>query len=79
MSMAVPLLLIALGCVGLFMGLLQFRHLRGRTGDFSEWIVSDATKLTRRLWIANAGTTMVVLLVLGPLCVAAGVWLMLKN
>jgi hypothetical protein len=68
-----------LGCLALSLGILGVREFRARTGDFSEWITSDATKLNRRLWFANAWIRMVALLLIGLLFAGFGVWLMLKN
>ena len=75
--MAVVLVLV--GCLALLVGVLEAREFRGRTGDFSGWITSDATKLNRRLWFANAWIRMVVLLLIGLVFAGCGVWLMLKN
>jgi hypothetical protein len=70
------LLLIGMGALGL--AISDFRDFKKRDGDFSEWIVSDATRLNRRLWRANAWTRMLILFLLGFILMVSGVRLMIK-
>ena len=71
--------LILLGTACSWLALSDFRDFRSARGDFSDWIVSDATKITRTLWRANAWVRMVILGLFGPALVGMGLWLMLKQ
>jgi hypothetical protein len=70
--------LILLGLAASWLAISHFREFRSARGDFSDWIVSDATKTNRVLWRANAWVRMVSLGLFGPALVAIGLWLMLK-
>ena len=63
-----PVVLLLLGFLGLWLAAKDLRDLRRRDGDFSEWIVSDATPLNRRLWRANAWIKMIGLPIVSVLC-----------
>jgi hypothetical protein len=70
---------ILLGVASVWLAITTFRNIRSREGDFSEWIVSNATPINRRLWIANAWVRFVAVAVAGPLLVGLGLWLAFKN
>jgi hypothetical protein len=71
--------LILIGMLSLSLGTVELRDFRQRRGDFSDWIVSDATKLNRRLWVANARLKMAILLLLGPVLAVGGLYLLSKQ
>jgi len=77
--MILPIVLLLLGASSLWLAIREFRELRNRDGNFSEWIVSDATKVNRGLWIANAWTEMVALFVAAGACLIGALWLVLAN
>jgi hypothetical protein len=56
-----PALLVLVSVVGFWLTAMQVRDFRKRQGEFSEWIVSDATPINRWLWRANAWIQMVLL------------------
>ena len=57
----------------------NFRDLERRGGDFSDWIVSDAAKLNRGLWLAYARLRLGTLVLLGPVFLVTGICLLLKK
>ena len=77
--MILPAACMLLGISALWLALRDFRDFRNRRGDFSDWIVPDATNVNRRLWRANASVQMVVLVLVALLGIGAGLSLMLKN
>ena len=77
--MILTLACVILGVALLWLALRDFVDFRDREGDFSDWIVSDATNVNRRLWIANAWIRMVVLFLAGLVSIGVGVSLMLRN
>jgi hypothetical protein len=63
-----PIALFLLAGLGLWLAPKQFKDFRQHTGDFSEWIVSDARPLNRRLWRASTWIQMVVLPIVTVAC-----------
>jgi hypothetical protein len=67
-AVTLPVALLLLASLGLWLAAKQFKEFRQRAGDFSEWIVSDATPLNRRLWRANAWMQLILLPILSVVC-----------
>ena len=76
--MMLPLALLILGVVSLWMAIKQWNDVRSSQSDFSEWIVSDASPLNRKLWRANRMVLMIGLWVGAIVCFAVLGSLMLK-
>jgi hypothetical protein len=68
-----------IGVAALWLAISGLRDFRNRKGDFSEWIISDAKKENRTLWLANAWTRIVVFSIVGLASTGVGLSLMLKN
>ena len=71
--------LLAMGVASVWLAALQLLDYRKRRGDFSDWIVSDAAPLNRKLWRANIWVMTSALFVGGAVCVAAFLSLMLAK
>ena len=71
--------LVLVGIIALLVGVIQLRDYKSRQGDFSAWMVSDATPLNRRLWLANSWIRLIGLLFIGAMFLAWGVWLLVTK
>jgi hypothetical protein len=67
-----------MGIGSLWLAFADLRDFKKREGDFSEWVVSDATKVTRWLWRANAWARIVVLFLAGFMLFGAAIWMMIR-
>ena len=74
-----PAIFLLLGAACLWFAFISFRESKRRTGDFSEWMVSDSTRLNRWLWIVNVWTRMIALFAIGAFFVVVALWEIVKH